>query len=50
MQLLTVTVSVAAATDSALRAAGRSCRFVAVPPRTRRLLELGGRTDLLAGA
>ena len=34
--------------DSAQRAAGRRCRFVGVPPRTRRLLELTGRTDLLA--
>jgi anti-anti-sigma factor len=31
-----------------LRASGRSCRFVGVPPRTRRLLELTGRADLLA--
>ena len=34
--------------DSAQRAAGRRCRFVGVPSRTRRLLELTGRTDLLA--
>lgn len=33
---------------SDLLAAGRSCRFIGVPPRTRRLLELTGRADLLA--
>lgn len=31
-----------------LRAAGRSCRLIGVPPRTRELLELSGHADLLA--
>jgi anti-anti-sigma regulatory factor len=30
-----------------IRAAGRTCRLVGVPPRTRRLLRLAGREDLL---
>jgi anti-anti-sigma factor len=32
---------------SDLDAAGRTCRLVGVPPRTRRLLRLAGREDLL---
>lgn len=34
--------------SSDLRAAGRTCRVVGVSPRTRRLLELTDRLDLLA--
>ena len=31
-----------------LDGAGRTCRLVDVPPRTRRLLQLSGRSDLLS--
>jgi anti-anti-sigma factor len=41
-------VTALSAFASDLRSTGRSCRLVAVPTRTRRLLELTGHPDLLA--